>query len=168
MWVDSWRSMWGGDENSAQEASSALDPLRELIRRHNVAAGLLHHANKIGQYRGSTAVGASVESIVEFSKAEDDDDRRRRRLRNSACRFEEEADDRWVRLEADRTRGLLLIDECEPCSPPRGGRPPAERDGTAASCRGAQRPPDDVAGLGAGHRFRPEARHRTPRPRRAG
>lgn len=131
VWLDSWRSMWGGDENSAQEASSALDPLRELIRRHNVAAGLLHHANKIGQYRGSTAVGASVESIVEFSKAEDDDDRRRRRLRNSACRFEEEADDRWVRLEADRSRGLLLIDECEPFSPPRGGRPPAERDGTA-------------------------------------
>jgi len=79
VWLDSWRSMWSGDENSAQEASAVLDPLRDLLRRHNVGAGLLHHANKLGQYRGSTAVGASVESIVEFSKADGDQDRRRRR-----------------------------------------------------------------------------------------
>ena len=128
VWLDSWRSMWVGDENSAQEASAALDPLRELIRRHNVGAGLLHHANKLGQYRGSTAVGASVENIVELSRAEDDEDRRRRRLRNSACRFEQEAGDRWVRLEADRSRGLLLIDEAEAFVPSQGGRPRDERD----------------------------------------
>ena len=131
LWLDSWRSMWSGDENSAQEASQVLDPLRELIRRHNVGAGLLHHANKLGQYRGSTAVGASVENIVEFTKADDDDDRRRRRLRNTACRFEQEADDRWVRIEADRARGLVLIDEAKPFVPSQGGRP-RERDGTAA------------------------------------
>jgi hypothetical protein len=130
LWLDSWRSMWSGDENSAQEASQVLDPLRELIRRHNVGAGLLHHANKLGQYRGSTAVGASVENIVEFTKAEDDEDRRRRRLRNTACRFEQEADDCWVRIEADRARGLVLIDEAQPFVPPQGGRP-RERDDTA-------------------------------------
>lgn len=128
VWLDSWRSMWGGDENSAQESSAVLDPLRELIRRHNVAAGLLHHANKLGTYRGSTAVGASVESIIEFTRAEEDDDRRRRRLRNVACRFEQEADDRWVRIEADRSRGLLLIDEAEPYVPSQGGRPRDQRD----------------------------------------
>jgi KaiC/GvpD/RAD55 family RecA-like ATPase len=128
-WLDSWRSMWAGDENSAQEASRVLDPLRELIRRHNVGAGLLHHANKLGQYRGSTAVGASVESIVEFVKADGDEDRRRRLLRNSACRFEQEADDRWVRIEADRSRGLVLIDEAEPYKPSTG-RPHTARDET--------------------------------------
>jgi hypothetical protein len=26
VWFDSWRSMWSGDENSAQEASAILDP----------------------------------------------------------------------------------------------------------------------------------------------
>jgi hypothetical protein len=131
LWLDSWRSMWSGDENSAQEASQVLDPLRELIRRHNVGAALLHHAAKIGQYRGSTAVGASVENIVEFTKADEDEDRRRRRLRNTACRFDQEVDDRWVRIEADRARGLVLIDEAKPFVPAQGGRPSEKRDGTA-------------------------------------
>ena len=66
---------------------------------------------------------------MEFSKADGDEDRRRRLLRNSACRFEQEAEDRWVRIEADRARGLLMIDEADPYKPSTG-RPPTARDET--------------------------------------
>jgi hypothetical protein len=88
-----------------------------MVREQNIGADLLHHESKADGYRGSTAIGASVENIVTFSKAEGDTDRRRRRLHNTACRFEQEAEDRWLRIEADRDRGLLLIDECEPFQP---------------------------------------------------
>ena len=72
---------------------------------------------KAGGYRGSTAIGASVENVLELSRDEEDPDRRRRRLRNPDCRYDEEAEDRWLRLEADRSRGLLLIEEAEPFAP---------------------------------------------------
>jgi len=117
--LDSWRSLWSGEENDSGEVSGVLDPLRELIREHNVGAVLIHHMRKGGGYRGSSAVGASVENIVELARHEEDPDRRRRRLRNPACRYEQEAEDRWLRLEADRERGLLLIDSTEPYVPER-------------------------------------------------
>lgn len=115
--LDSWRSLWGGDENDAGEVSRVLDPVRNLIRAHNAGAVLVHHLSKSGSYRGSTAIGASVENVVELSRHEDDDDRRRRRLRNPSCRYEQEADDRWLRIEADRDLGALLIDATDPYRP---------------------------------------------------
>jgi archaellum biogenesis ATPase FlaH len=115
--LDSWRSLWGGDENDAGEVARVLDPLRNLIRQHNAGAVLIHHMRKNGGYRGSSAIGASVESVVELARVEDDPERRRRRLRNTACRYEQEADERWLCIEADRARGLLLIDETEPYVP---------------------------------------------------
>jgi AAA domain len=120
--LDSWRSLWGGDENDAGEVSRVLDPLRNLVRAHNAGAILVHHMRKDGGYRGSSAIGASVENVVELSRHDDDEDRRRRRLRNPSCRYEQEADDRWLRIEADRELGALLIDEAEafrPMSPAR-------------------------------------------------
>ena len=43
-------------------------------------------------------------------------------MRNPACRYEQEADDRWLRIEADRERRLLLIDEAEPFTASAGAR----------------------------------------------
>jgi predicted ATP-dependent serine protease len=120
--LDSWRSLWAGDENDSGEVAKVLDPLRNLIRYHNAGALLIHHMRKGGGYRGSSAIGASVENVVELSRHEDDLDRRRRRLRNPACRYEQEADDRWLRIEADRERGLLVVDETEAFHPSAGAR----------------------------------------------
>jgi KaiC/GvpD/RAD55 family RecA-like ATPase len=115
--LDSWRSLWGGDENDAGEVARVLDPLRNLIRTHNAGALLIHHMRKGGGYRGSSAIGASDENVLELARHEEDDDRRRRRLRNPSCRYEQEADDRWLRIEADRELGALLIDETEAFRP---------------------------------------------------
>jgi KaiC/GvpD/RAD55 family RecA-like ATPase len=111
--LDSWRSLWGGDENDSGEVAKVLDPLRNLVRRHDAGAALIHHMKKGGGYRGSSAVGASVENVLELARHDEDPDRRRRRLRNPACRYEQEADDRWLRIEADRERALLLVGEAD-------------------------------------------------------
>ena len=130
--LDSWRSLWAGDENDSGEVAKVLDPLRNLIRRHNAGAVLIHHMRKGGGYRGSSAIGACVEMVVELSRHEEDPDRRRRRLHNSACRYEQEADDRWLRIEADRERGLLLVDETEAFHPSAGARDDAAEELLAA------------------------------------
>ena len=59
---------------------------------------------------------------LQIARHDEDSDRRRRRLRNPACRYEQEADDRWLRIEADRERGLLLVDEAQPFHPTAGAR----------------------------------------------
>lgn len=124
--LDSWRSLWGGEENDSGEVARVLDPLRALVRRHQVAAILIHHLSRAGAYRGSTAIGASVEAVVALERNPEDDDRRRRRMRMLACRYEQEAPDRWLRIEADRSRGLLLIDPAEPFKARTGARDDAE------------------------------------------
>jgi predicted ATP-dependent serine protease len=121
--LDSWRSLWGGDENDAGEVARVLDPLRNLIRQHNAGAVLVHHMRKGGGYRGSSAIGASVENIIELARVEDDPERRRRRLRNVACRYEQEADERWLTIEADRERGMILLGETDPYVPELAPRP---------------------------------------------
>jgi putative DNA primase/helicase len=115
--LDSWRSLWGGDENDSGEVSRVLDPVRNLMRAHNAGAVLIHHMRKSGGYRGSSAIGSSVENVLELARHDEDPDRRRRRLRNPSCRYEQEADDRWLRIEADREIGALLIDETDPFHP---------------------------------------------------
>lgn len=124
--LDSWRSLWGGDENDSGEVARVLDPLRALVRRHDTAALLIHHLSRAGAYRGSTAIGASVEAVVALERNPEDDDRRRRRLRALACRYEQEAPDRWLRIEADRAKGLLLIGPAEPFAARAGARDSAE------------------------------------------
>jgi len=107
--LDSFRTLWGGEENSSGEVAGALDPLRALLRDRGVAGVLIHHLGRRGgEYRGSSAIGASVENLLELARVEGDPDRRRRRLRNSRCRFEEEAPDRWLTIEADRRLGASL------------------------------------------------------------
>jgi KaiC/GvpD/RAD55 family RecA-like ATPase len=126
--LDSWRSLWGGDENDSGEVARCLDPLRDMIRKRDCGGVLIHHMRKQGGYRGSSAIGASVENVLELSRDEEDDDRRRRRLRNPSCRYEQEANDRWLRIEADRERGLLLVDEAEPFRPTMAKRDDAAAD----------------------------------------
>lgn len=64
--LDSFRSLWTGDENDSGAVSSVLDPLRNLIRSHDAAALLIHHMRKDGGYRGNSAIGSSVENILEL------------------------------------------------------------------------------------------------------
>jgi hypothetical protein len=59
------------DENSSMAWTRILNQLRRLAEEYQVAVILLHHATKRdGTYRGSTAIGASVDQIVEMHEGE--------------------------------------------------------------------------------------------------
>ena len=46
--------------------------------------------------------------------AGDPEGRHRRKVTTVKCRIDEEPPPRWVRIDADRDRGLVLVDEAEP------------------------------------------------------
>jgi len=67
--LDSFRSLWSGDENRPRDVKQVLDPLRDFLRNHGVAGLLLHHANSGGDTRGTTGIAASVENITKLSRS---------------------------------------------------------------------------------------------------
>jgi hypothetical protein len=118
--LDSYRSLWTGDENVTHENAAALDPLRVLAHDARVGVALTHHSQKNGQeYRGSSAIGACVEWVVMLGRVEGDDDRYRRRLTNPLARFARERDDRWLRLVSEDDDGPVSVDAADPYVPER-------------------------------------------------
>ena len=67
--LDSFRSLWSGEENHPGEVAAVLDPLRNFLRQQGVAGLLLHHENAKGGTRGCTGVTASVENIVKMTRS---------------------------------------------------------------------------------------------------
>lgn len=53
--LDSFRSLWAGDENNPREVARVLDPLRNFLRARSVAGLLLHHANARGDLEARPA-----------------------------------------------------------------------------------------------------------------
>jgi hypothetical protein len=69
---------WGADQvtdwNSAAQVTPVMRDLVSLARRHRVALVIIHHGKKTdGSYRDSTAIGASVDVIIEMSTDNQDD-----------------------------------------------------------------------------------------------
>lgn len=111
--LDSFRSLWRGDENDSGEVAAVLDPLRNLVRTYEAGAVILHHAGKqSGIYRGSSAIGASIELGFTLARAEGDPDRDRRYVECWKCRPAPEPSRRWLRLAVDL--GQVFVDEAEP------------------------------------------------------
>ncbi len=105
--LDSFRSLWpGGDENDPAAAAAALDPLRNALRAEGAAGLLLHHLAKgAGDYRGSTAIGASIELGFKLTRAPEDPEKAdRRKLDCYKCRPAPEPERRWLRLHVERGR----------------------------------------------------------------
>lgn len=69
---------WGAgrvtDWNSAAQVTPVMLELVGLARQYNVAIVILHHGKKLdGSYRDSSAIGASVDAIIEMSTDDKDD-----------------------------------------------------------------------------------------------
>lgn len=113
--LDSFRSLWpGGDENDPAAAAAVLDPLRNALRAEGAAGLLLHHLAKgAGDYRGSTAIGASVELGFKLTRAPEDPEKAdRRKLDCYKCRPAPEPERRWLVLHAER--GRVYVDAADP------------------------------------------------------
>src|SRR4051794_40884637 len=112
--LDSFRSLWAGKENDSGEVAAALDPLRNLVRRFNAGALLLHHSGKgvVGDYRGSSAIGASCELGFKLAREPEDPERERRFLHCWKCRPAPEPARRWLRLAVED--GRVFVDRADP------------------------------------------------------
>lgn len=113
--LDSFRSLWRGDERDEAQVSAALDPLRQLTHDTDRAYSLVHHAQKGGdEYRGSSAIGACIDWCVMLDRDRDDPDKTRRRLANPLARIAAERDDRWLKIRSEGDEGPVSLEAADP------------------------------------------------------
>jgi len=62
----------GGDENAVKDTQPVFRALRGIAERTNSAIVVIHHVNKAGQYRGSTAIKGAVDALIIVQKKTDD------------------------------------------------------------------------------------------------
>jgi hypothetical protein len=113
--LDSFRSLWpGGDENDSAAVSAVLDPLRNMLRRLGPAGILLHHVSRAGNdYRGTSAIGASIELGFRLGRHSDDPEARERRVLHCfKSRPAPEPDDQWFRVHVEREQ--VFIEAADP------------------------------------------------------
>jgi len=62
--IDALVDVMTGDENSAQDVNPVMRGLREITAATGTAIMLIHHSNKSGGYRGSTALKGAVDVLL--------------------------------------------------------------------------------------------------------
>jgi hypothetical protein len=71
LFIDTLREAHGAKEDSADEMAPVIKPVRRLAHETGCAIVLVHHFNKQGTSRGSTAIDAAVDHLISFHPAED-------------------------------------------------------------------------------------------------
>lgn len=69
---DALADIMDGDENSKKDVQPVMNNLRKIADNTDSSILLIHHANKGGGYRGSTAIKASSDLMVQVSSDLDD------------------------------------------------------------------------------------------------
>lgn len=64
--------MPGADENAVKDVQPLFVGLRQLVDTTGCAFLLIHHTNKNGGYRGSTAIAGAVDLMIQVSREEKD------------------------------------------------------------------------------------------------
>lgn len=62
--IDVLADVMDGDENSKQDTQPVFTNLRKIADQTNAAIILIHHANKAGGYRGSSAIKGAVDTMI--------------------------------------------------------------------------------------------------------
>jgi hypothetical protein len=68
--LDPMRELHDLSENDSDAMAPLLRPLREIAHSTNCCIHLIHHMGRGGRYRGSTAIGGSVDQIWSYESAE--------------------------------------------------------------------------------------------------
>ncbi|MDM7997206.1 MAG: AAA family ATPase [Acidobacteriota bacterium] len=63
--------MLGGDENLVKDTQPVLVRLRRIAERQDCAIEVIHHVNKAGEYRGSTALKGAVDTMIQVESRPD-------------------------------------------------------------------------------------------------
>jgi hypothetical protein len=97
--LDSWRSLWSGNENYSEEAGPCLYPLAALCHDYDIALLLVHHMALEGKRgRGSGAIEAAADMVLTLT-IHDEKNPSVSVLRNPECRFDANPPDRYLSLE---------------------------------------------------------------------
>jgi archaellum biogenesis ATPase FlaH len=63
--IDALADIMDGDENSKKDVQPIMNALRKIADNTNSAIVLIHHSNKSGGYRGSSAIKASSDLMIQ-------------------------------------------------------------------------------------------------------
>ena len=116
----------GAKESDADEMEPIITRLKQLARDTGAAVVLIHHRGKAetNEYRGSSVILDQTDMLFTLGRvAGDPDGRHRRKLTTVKCRIDEEPEPVWVKIDADRSRGLVTVTAAEPYDGEDGGRP---------------------------------------------
>ena len=65
--------MIGGDENAVKDTQPVFASLRKIAEVTGVAFIVIHHVNKVGGYRGSSAIAGAVDTMILIESKPDSD-----------------------------------------------------------------------------------------------
>ena len=65
--IDSLSSVMDGDENSKQDTQPVFTNLRHVAELTGAAIIVIHHSNRAGGYRGSSAIKGALEAMVQVN-----------------------------------------------------------------------------------------------------
>lgn len=116
----------GAKESDADEMEPIITRLKQLARDTGAAIVLIHHRGKaeLNEYRGSSVILDQTDMLFTLGRVPGDPDgRHRRKVTTVKCRIDEEPEPVWVRINADRDRGLVTVTAAEPYESDGDGRP---------------------------------------------
>lgn len=64
--------MLGGDENAVKDTQPVFANLRFIAELTGAAFIVIHHANKLGGYRGSSAIAGAIDTLLSVESKQDD------------------------------------------------------------------------------------------------
>lgn len=64
--------MAGGDENSVKDVQPVFSALRQIVNDYQVTIVIIHHSNRNGSYRGSSAMKGAVDVLLNIDSGPND------------------------------------------------------------------------------------------------
>ena len=83
--IDALSDCMVGDENSKQDTQPVFTTLKRIATRTNAAIVLIHHSNKAGGYRGSSAIKGAIDLLA---------------------KIESEEGSSWINVKTEKTRNI--------------------------------------------------------------
>lgn len=65
--------MVGGDENTVKDTQPVFMALRRIAKVTGAAIVVIHHSNRLGDYRGSSAIPGALDTMLQIESKEDSD-----------------------------------------------------------------------------------------------
>jgi hypothetical protein len=67
--IDALADVMDGDENSKEHVQPVFNNLRKIAEETGAVVMIIHHSNKMGGYRGSSAIKGSVDLMIEITSS---------------------------------------------------------------------------------------------------